>query len=68
MDFFVGLLTGIGLAVAALGVWREYVPSAGVEKPEGAVPPDRKSWSQTKNFLYYDGTVMPETKEDANEH
>ena len=58
----------IGLAVAAFGVWREYAPSAGVEKPEGAVPSDRKSWSQTKNFLYYDGTVMPETKEDAYEH
>lgn len=68
MDFFVGVLTGIGLLMAAWGVWREYAPTPGVEKPKSAMPPERKNWSQTKNFLYYDGTVMPEIKEDAHEH
>lgn len=28
---------------------------------------DRKEWVQTRNFLYYDGTMMPEIKEDLNE-
>ena len=27
----------------------------------------RKEWVQTRNFLYYDGTMMPEIKEDLNE-
>ena len=26
-----------------------------------------KAWGETRNFLYYDGTVMPEIKEDLNE-
>ena len=25
------------------------------------------AWALTRNFLYYDGTVMPEIKEDWNE-
>lgn len=25
-----------------------------------------KEWEETRNFLYYDGTVMPEIKEDLN--
>lgn len=68
MDFLVGVVLGVGLALAARGAWREVAPSLGVEKPKKAAPSDRKDWSQTKNFLYYDGTVMPEIKEDANEH
>ena len=27
----------------------------------------RKEWVQTRNFLYYDGTMMPEIKEDSDE-
>ena len=27
----------------------------------------RKVWAETRNFLYYDGTVMPEIKEDLHE-
>ena len=26
-----------------------------------------KEWAETRNFLYYDGTVMPVVKEDLNE-
>ena len=26
-----------------------------------------KAWGETRNFLYYDGTVMPEIKEDLHE-
>ena len=28
---------------------------------------DSKAWGQTRNFLYYDGTMMPEIKEDSDE-
>ena len=27
----------------------------------------RKVWVQTRNFLYYDGTMMPVIKEDSDE-
>ncbi len=68
MDFFVGLLTGMGLLMVARCAWRELGPISGVEKPDKTLTPQRKEWSRTKNFLYYDGTVMPEIKEDAHEH
>ena len=68
MEFFIGVLTGIGLWLVAWGIWQEFAPVSGVEKPDKAPTADRKAWSQTKNFLYYDGTVMPEVKEDVHEH
>ena len=69
MNFWIGLLLGIGLSLAVRGMMAEYAPSSGVEKPEEpCCPSDRKTWAQTRNFLYYDGTVMPEIKEDAHEH
>lgn len=68
MDFFIGVALGVGLTVAAWGVWQEHACATGVEKPDKAALTERKTWSQTKNFLYYDGTVMPEIKEDAHEH
>ena len=69
MEFFVGLLIGIGAMLAVRAILLEFLPSAGVEKPEQPPQPSvRKQWVQTHNFLYYDGTVMPEIKEDAHEH
>ena len=68
MGFLIGLLLGIGLVLAAWSVSQRQREMAGVEKPDKAMPSRRKDWSQTKNFLYYDGTVMPEIKEDAHEH
>ena len=68
MEFFVGVLLGVGLTLAVRGVWAEFGSATGVEKPS---PPPSKStpdvWVQTRNFLYYDGTMMPNIKEDANE-
>lgn len=41
--------------------------STDVEKSGGTVCTPSKEWVETRNFLYYDGTVMPEIKEDLNE-
>ncbi|MBE6807194.1 MAG: hypothetical protein E7527_04185 [Ruminococcaceae bacterium] len=69
MNFWIGLLLGVGLSLAVRGVLAEFAPESGVEKPDAPPQPsDRTHWAQTRNFLYYDGTVMPEIKEDAHEH
>ena len=68
MELIVGIVLGVGLTLAVRGVLTESLSLPGVEKPDRAASTDRKTWSQTKNFLYYDGSVMPEIKEDANEH
>ena len=68
MVFIFGMLCGAVLAVAMRSVLLEWLPLSGVEKPETPPqPPRRKQWTQTHNFLYYDGSVMPEIKEDDNE-
>lgn len=67
MEFLTGLLLGIGLGLAVRGVWLESARVFGVEKPKDLPPAAPQEWAQTKNFLYYDGTVMPKIKEDANE-
>ena len=38
-----------------------------VEKAKKQATVPSKEWVQTRNFLYYDGTVMPEIKEDLHE-
>ena len=66
MAFILGLLCGIGAALAMRGVLLALWPRA-AKKPRrtpAAVPP--RGWEHTRNFLYYDGTVMP-TEEDNNE-
>ena len=68
MLFLIGVICGIGVAIAVRGVLVAMWPSCGVEKPEPL--PHTTSpggWEQTRNFLYYDGTVMPTSKEDLNE-
>ncbi len=62
MWFFIGVLCGA--AVAACLPKRK---TANVEKAGGTVHTPSKVWGETHNFLYYDGTVMPEIKEDLNE-
>lgn len=66
--FWFGLLCGIGAALAMRGVLLAALSRPGVEKP-GALPSANTpaGWEQTRNFLYYDGTVMPTTKEDIHE-
>lgn len=66
MYFILGVLGGVALSVRSLLL--EWLPKLGVEKPETTSSPFRpKQWTQTHNFLYYDGTVMPEIKEDKHE-
>lgn len=66
--FFIGLLCGAVLCLTVRAVWLEWMPQPRptATKPAGAGP-DRKAWNLTRNFLYYDGTVMPPIKEDVNE-
>lgn len=68
MSFLIGVLCGVTAAVVARRLLLVRLPMTGVEKPETApAPSPRKQWTQTHNFLYYDGTVMPEIKEERNE-
>lgn len=66
--FFIGLLCGVVLCLTVRAVWLEWMPQprATAATSKRAVP-DRKVWDLTRNFLYYDGTVMPQIKEDVNE-
>ena len=64
MWFALGVLCG-GVMSLCL---RKEKRRADVEKSEDtASAHPRKVWAETRNFLYYDGTVMPEIKEDLNE-
>ncbi len=68
MVFFIGVICGIGVALAVRGILLAAMPRSGVEKP-GPLPrrTAHGGWEETRNFLYYDGTVMPTSKEDPNE-
>ena len=64
MWFALGVLCG-GVMSLCL---RKEKRRADVEKSGGNVREHpRKAWAETRNFLYCDGTVMPEIKEDLNE-
>ena len=67
MEYVIGFLGGVVAAVAVRALWLEWLPRNGVEKPSAPTAPRPKEWAQTRNFLYYDGTVMPTVKEDKNE-
>jgi len=66
--FFIGLLCGVVLCLTVRAVLLEWMPPGRPNDPRcQPVPAKQKSWDLTRNFLYYDGTVMPEIKEDVNE-
>ncbi len=66
--FFIGLLCGVVLCLTVRAVWLEWMPPPHpTTTPTHGEVRDRKVWDLTRNFLYYDGTVMPEIKEDMNE-
>ena len=67
---WIGCLCGLCAALAVRGVLLAWMPSP--RKDYTAAPrrkPNPPSWEETRNFLYYDGTVMPTSnnKEDINE-
>ena len=66
MLFMLGLLCGVGIALAVRCVLLAVVPY-GVEKPSRPRHAATDGWEHTRNFLYYDGTVMPTSKEDNYE-
>lgn len=64
MWFLIGMTCGVGVTV-----WlTRKKPTGGEGKAvDTSVSHRSKEWVQTRNFLYYDGTMMPEIKEDLNE-
>ena len=65
MTFILGLLCGIGTAWVMHRVrWTVRVHKVGKPRPKD---PSTNGWEHTRNFLYYDGTVMPTNKEEQNE-
>ena len=66
--FIIGLLGGVVLSLTVRALWLEWMPRPRSDHhPSQRAVPDRKAWGLTRNFLYYDGTVMPQIKEDVNE-
>lgn len=63
MWFALGVLCGV---VVSFVVARRGGTTDG-EKSGKTMHTPTKAWGETRNFLYYDGTVMPEIKEDLNE-
>lgn len=61
--FLLGVLCGGVVMVCLLRKERKDACKA----EEQTVPKPTKTWGETHNFLYYDGTVMPEIKEDSHE-
>lgn len=66
MIFLLGLMCGIGVALATRGVLLA-MAVRGVEKPRPTASSRPDGWEHTRNFLYYDGTVMPTSKEEQYE-
>ena len=67
MLFILGVLCGAGVALAVRCVWLTAERGCGVEKPPRSRSAEPHGWEYTRNFLYYDGTVMPTSKEDNYE-
>ena len=63
MWFALGVLCGVAVGLCVPRKQRR----ADVEKSESTAKPSTREWVETRNFLYYDGTVMPEIKEDLHE-
>jgi hypothetical protein len=66
MWFLLGLLCGgavCGGVFLCLPKEKRLPPPRAAHTPKG----NRKQWGETRNFLYYDGTMMPEIKEDSDE-
>lgn len=68
MIFMFGLLCGVAAALAVRGVLLAVTPRPhmGQRQRRRATPPPA-GWEHTRNFLYYDGTVMPTSKEEPYE-
>ncbi|MBQ6848764.1 MAG: hypothetical protein IJN76_01765 [Clostridia bacterium] len=64
MDFVCGLIGGALAVALAYCLWPTQTPSRQPRRRSHETP--QQGWQDTRNFLYYDGTVMP-TKEDNHE-
>ena len=64
MDFIFGLICGALAVALAYCLWP--VETSSRQPGRRTHDPTPQEWQDTRNFLYYDGTVMP-TKEDKHE-
>ena len=67
MTFWIGLFCGLGAALAVRAILLTVLPRPAAAHPARRGDTLPKGWEYTRNFLYYDGTVMPTIKEDPNE-
>lgn len=65
MAFIFGLICGALTMMAVRGILLAVVARA--EQAPQRSRPTRENWQDTRNFLYYDGTVMPTNEEEHNE-
>ena len=67
MWFVLGVLCG-GAVCGAVFLLLPKEKNVPLQYKAAPIPKEsHKEWVQTRNFLYYDGTMMPEIKEDSNE-
>lgn len=68
MGFMLGCVCGLVAALAVRGILLAVSPrpraGQGHNRRQAAPP---AGWEHTRNFLYYDGTVMPTSKEEQYE-
>lgn len=68
MEYIIGFVCGVGACLALRAILLEWMPEPREEPAKRSTPQaPPKEWAQTRNFLYYDGTVMPLIKEESNE-
>ena len=65
MAFIFGLICGALTVMAVRGIGLAMVARA--EQAPRRDRPTHYDWQDTRNFLYYDGTVMPTNEEEHNE-
>ena len=65
MAFIFGLICGALAVMAVRGILLAVVARA--EQAPRLDRPTHSDWQDTRNFLYYDGTVMPTNEEEHNE-
>ena len=63
MWFLIGVMVGVAVGFCLPRRTR----SCGAKSAEPTAQAPSRAWVETRNFLYYDGTVMPKIKEDLNE-
>lgn len=65
MAFLFGMICGAVVVLVVCWIW--VAVTSGCERPPRHRYESPRGWEDTRNFLYYDGTVMPTNKEEHYE-